>query len=400
MSPAPLRLRAALTNRLRLARARLMHKTIRFKVGDLHQFYADLARANIPYVVLRWLDEVPFDPADAAARAHDVDHLVENGYLDQIRDIASRNPGDAKCDFYSRTGERGSAYRGFPYLTPALAELVLRDRQQQSNGVYAPRRDHLFWAFCYHMVYHKGTESGIETGLDTVQTDTNPKRNYEGELRRLAADAQVQLGVNVTLLGLHRRLEVESWNMPLDLMQRWPNRHAVLKALLDRGQADMSPLIAACRDIKVFVLRSDCEGAEAQALAAKVISERFEILENRVLDSKEATDLSRLTRGGNWFEKGRDAVVAPTHALICRQAAVPGPLPKGYTAEKLAKRYPLVDHTDVLIKRDARDAVNRLLGGAATRIVVHATDNVAETAETLAAIFGDEALPHIKALSS
>lgn len=394
------RLLAPLENTLRLTRARLKQKTIRFYIGDLHRFYRELEEAGVPYVVLRWLDEMPFDAADAQARRHDIDHLVGPGHLDTIKRLANANPGTAKCDFYASVVERGATYRGYPYITPTLASALLDDRERQSSGVFGPCVDHLFWAFAYHLTYHKGAECGIATGIDGLETEPDPARDYLAELRRLAVGASVDMPGDITLRALHDMLVTAGWTMPVDLMVRWPNQHAVLKGLTVYEHEKLAPLAKVCADISVFVLRADCLGEEAHAFARKAIAERFTILEDRALNDDEATCLMRLTRGGNWFEKGRPEAVGPTHAVICRQSKVPGPLPTGLSAEKVASRYPLVEHTDVLIKRKIRDAVNALLGGKKNRIVIHATDNALETAETLGALFGGDAKDQITALKA
>lgn len=392
------RLAASISNAVRLARARHKHKTVRFKVADLPQFYAKLNDADIPYVVLRWLDEVPLGPAEPSAFEHDIDHLIGRGVIDQIKGFANATPGPAKCDFYSINGERGSAYRGMPYLPPALADDVLSNRILRDDGLYAPDATRHFLAFAFHLVYHKGVECGVATGFDQVETDPNPKRDYGTEAHRLATACGISLPQPLTLLGLHETLIAQRWNMPLDLMVRWPHKHAVLKALTTYEQSKLQPLLEPCADLNIFVLRSDCVGDDCIALAHKMIAARFEILENVTLDTHQVEALTRLTRGGSWFEKTQNAPILPTHMFVCRQSAKPGPLPRGMTPEKLAKRYPHLSHTDVLIKRDIRDAVNAALGGPATRIVIHATDNALEAAETLTALKAGDALDYVKAL--
>ena len=389
---------APVANTLRLMRARHKHKTVRFKVGDMRRFYAELREHSIPYVVLRWLDEVPLDTQNPAKLDLDIDHLIDRNAIAKIKELASKNPGRAKCDFYSVNGERGSAYRGLPYMPPAFATEVLAHRELRPDGVFAPDARHLFLAFAFHLVYHKGTECGIDTGLAGVTPHTHAKRDYAAELKRTAAACDIPLPTHLTLLNLHELLQSHNWNMPLDLMVRWPNQHSVLKALAANEEAKYAPLLPACADLNIFVLRSDCVGAESIALATRMIKERFTVLDFIELDPQQVRALSRQTRGGNWIEKKQIEPISPTNLFVCKQAQNPGPLPPNMSAAKIAKRYPHVTHTDILIKRNIRDAVNDLLGGAAKRIVLHATDNPAEAAEALVALKGEAVQEYLNAI--
>ena len=381
---------ARIINRLRLFRARRMHKTVRFKVGDVHGFYAAMNAADIPYCVLRWADDVPFEGATDAAYSHDVDHLIGRHVISKIYRMASDRPGRAKCDFYSINGERGSAYARMPYLTPALAAGILERRVREDYPFYVPSVQDAFFSFAYHLVYHKGAECGVATGIEGVQPNPDPARDYLAELVRLAARAEVPLGDDITLLSVHELLRTHRWNMPLDLMVRWPRKHAVLRALMAHDQASLQPLVDQVPDIYVFVLRSQSRVPQNQALAVEMISSRFDVLDTRVLSESEVTSLSRLTRGGNWYEKSHVDPILPTDIIVCRERPERGPLPDGMSAEKIAKRYPHIHNTDVLIKREVRSVLRKAQSDPETQTSVHATDNPTETAETLHAVMGKD----------
>lgn len=391
-------LAARIVNRVRLFRARRMHKTVRFKVGDLNRFYADMNAVDIPYCVLRWADDVPFPGADAQAYTHDVDHLIGRHVIGKICRLASRLPGRAKCDFYSINGERGSAYAAMPYLTPALAADILARRVKDGHPFYVPCPEDAFFSFAYHLVYHKGIECGVPTGFaSAVATDT-PARDYLAEFVRLAARAEVDLPQTITLMSIHNLLRQHRWNMPLDLMVRWPRKHAVIRELILREQALLAPLADALSDIYVFVLRSQSSQPQNTQTAKDIIATRFDILDTRALDPQEVTSLARLTRGGNWYEKSHKQPILPTHIIVCRERAERGPLPDGMSAAKVAKRYPHIQNTDVLIKRDVRTAFGKAQDDPATQTAVHATDNPTETAETLLAVMGDKMSEYMSTL--
>ena len=89
----------------RLIHARLKKGTVRFKITDLDGFYKQLNQADIPYVILRWLDDVPMTFEMEQRNEHDVDHLIADHQIKTILKIAAPRPGRAKCDFYSASGQ-------------------------------------------------------------------------------------------------------------------------------------------------------------------------------------------------------------------------------------------------------------------------------------------------------
>ena len=186
--------------------------------------------------------------------------------------------------------------------------------------------------------------------------------------------------------------------MPADLMIRWPKRHAFLRALLAEEQRRAAPLIEAAKGHTLFILRDDCDGPPLEQIAHDMIAQRFTILDSLRLTPDMQARLMARTRGGSWVEKYRGDVVAPTVAILCRDAPTPGPIPVKMTADKIARRYPHLANTDVLIKRNIRDAVNAAAPPPRERVVIHATDNAFEAAEVLTALFEDSALPRLQTL--
>ena len=389
---------AKLVNRLRLFRARRMHKTVRFKVGDLQEFYTAMNAANVPYCVLRWADDVPYQKFEDSGYTHDIDHLIGRNAISDICRMASEQPGSVKCDFYSIDGERGSAYASMPYLTPALAAGVLQRRVRKDYPFFVPSLTDEFFSFAYHLVYHKGAECGVPTGIAGITTNAAPVRDYLAELVRLSTRAHVSLGSNITLLSIHEFLRQHGWNMPHDLMVRWPRKHAVLRALIKHDQAVIQPLVDQVSNIYVFVLRSQSRIPQHLEIAVKILSTRFDILDTRILNENEIASLARLTRGGNWYEKGHIEPILPTDIIVCRTQKSCGPLPNGMSAEKIAKRYPHVSNTDVLIKREVRAALRKTQDFSKSHTYVHATDNPTETAETLHAVMGGEVKNYLTTL--
>lgn len=373
----------------RLAHARLKKGTVRFKITDLQGFYRQLEIAAVPYVVLRWADDVPMTSEMEQSTQHDVDHLIADHQIKTALKFASVRPGKAKCDFYSASGQSGTTYNGMPYYMPVHAHRILSRRIKDPRGFYRPCPKDEFFSFAFHLCYHKGHRCGIPTGLDTAH-DMSPQRNYLAGLLSMAEVAGISLSNDITLLELHTQLSQSGWGMPNDLMLRWPDQHPFLKELIELEEEAVKEYTKAARRLTVFILRDDCDTDELQQIAVKMIAERFTIIQEIALDADAKNRIMSQTRGGNWIEKYRPEPVEPVRAILCRNAEETGPLPISMSPAKLAKRYPHLENTDILIKRVIRDHINKIAPLEHDRVAIHATDNALETVETLRAVLSDE----------
>lgn len=383
---------ARLTTRVRLQKSRKKHSTVRFKIGNLPRFYSRLAELQIPYVVLRWVEDVPLDPEAETRYRSDIDHLIGNDTIDQIRQIAADHPGRIDCDFYSVAGQRGTSYRRMPYYMPALAAQLLSRRELNSDGISVPCAEDAFSSFLYHLVYHKGLLSGIDTGFGLPVT-TQPSRNYAAEVERLATLAGVELPHPYTLLGFHNYLKSVRWSMAIDLMPLWKSNQELVSNILRQEAAWERDRIEKVRGLTVFVMRSDCGGTEGEAIARKLIGERFQILQEVRLRGESLANMTTRTRGGQWFERGCQGLadqVLPTRAIICRNAATPGELPISLSPRKLKKRYPLLENTDVLIKHQIRERLRDHQRSSRSVYAIHSTDTPMDTLESLKIILGEQ----------
>jgi hypothetical protein len=385
----PLEFLRVIKNNLRHGLRKLNGGTVRFYCGALPQLYQALNAASINYVVLRWSDEAPLTKAAEAENSDDVDHLIADNQISKVAKIAGRFTGPVKCDWYSASGQSGSSYSGLPYYMPILSQRILNSKWQDPRGFYRPAAQEELLAFAYHLCYHKGHQSGIEDGFD-LNLPKVDKPKYKTELVRLAKAAGIELPKTISLRNLHEFLRSHGWNMPLDLMTRWQDRHPFIDSLSAYEHAQLLAEARRVAQVSIFVLRSDCETDELQTVARRMISGRFEILADFQLSPQQADQLMVQTRGGNWVEKYCNGIVPPTHVIVCKNSDTPAPLPQGMSQAKLKKRYPHLEHTDVLIKRDIRAAVNKALPPPRDRVVIHATDNPMEAAETLRAVYADE----------
>lgn len=373
----------------RLIHAGLKNGTVRFKITDLTGFYTYLNSQNIPYVVLRWADDVPMNTEEEAKNYHDVDHLIDHSHIRAIMRFAAKRPGKVKCDFYSSSGRSGTSYKGMPYYMPIHARQILSGRVLDKRGFYRPSAEDEFFAYAYHLCYHKGHRSGVPTGLG-IPHEKSPARDYRMGLLSMAENLGIALPDSINLLKLHKFLIVNGWAMSNDLMVRWPDPHPVLVALMDLEEQVSKLDLDTAKRLTVFILRDDCDLPELQEAALKLISDRFTIIEKIVLDENTKNRIMRMTRGGNWVEKYKYDPVKPIIAIICLNSDKAGPMPVSMSAAKLSKRYPHLENTDILIKRVIRERINQMSPLEHDRVGVHATDNPLDAVETLKAVLGPD----------
>jgi len=378
-----------LKNLMRHSAAAARGGTVRYYCRDLSGFYEALRKENIRPVVLRWTCELPLNKELEQAYRDDVDHLIGDQQAQRIGRIAARFSGPIKCDFYSVSGQSGSSYKGMPYYPPARALRMMDNSVSHQDGYTELNERDAFFSFAYHLCYHKGPRSGIALEAEIDPPKPHSRRNYLEELSRLAQKASIELPETITISNLDQFLRENGWAMPYDLMTRWPDRHSYLDALIQRQTSKMQQDAQAAKDLTIFIIRADCEGQETKNLAKQTIKQRFSILREISLTKTQQVEVMENTRGGNWIEKYTGGVVAPVEAIVCQNSESPGPLPEGLSVKKLKKRYPHVEHTDVLIKREIRKLVNRQLGEHNDRVVIHATDNRIETGEMLRVLLGD-----------
>jgi hypothetical protein len=380
---------AKLEFKFRLAHAGLKNGTVRFKITDLSGFYDFLNAEGIPYVVLRWAEDVPMSAQEELTNYHDVDHLIDHSHIRLIMKYAAMRPGKVKCDFYSSSGRSGTSYKGMPYYMPIHAMQILASRVLDKRGFYRPCPEDEFYAYAYHLCYHKGHRCGIPTGMK-IPHELSPARNYLLGLVSMAESLNITLPESINLLKLHEFLVENGWGMSNDLMVRWPDPHPVLIEFMRREEIASKSDLDAAKRLTVFVLRDDCDLLELKKEAFKLISGRFTIVEEVDLDEEAQNRVMRMTRGGNWVEKYRAEPVKPIAAIICLNSEKAGPLPVPMSPGKLSRRYPHLENTDILIKRVIRERINQISPLPYHRVGVHATDNPLDSVETLKAVLGKD----------
>lgn len=359
------------------------NKTVRLKVCRVLEVLREFEQRNIPYVVLRWFEEVPLNVEQEANFKEDVDLLIEPDKMEQIAELAGSHRGTMKCDLYSTTAKLGTSYLGMPYYPPVMAKEILEHREKYQGLFYVPVPQYHFNALAYHLVYHKGLESGIPTGCD-LTTNPQPKRPYAQKLEELGTTIGVELVKPYTLCSLHNYLKSIHWDMPYDLLVRWPRQTAWQEHLIDYERQLLQPYAEKLPELAVFFIRSDVVDADAVEQTYQLLEQKFTLLRKETLNQEQQKRVMRMVRGGNWIEHKRTTTVPPCIAVVAYDFS-----PQIYTEDDpRKKRYPLVTNTNMFYKHKIRKSINESSQVKNKIIGIHGSDNAYEAQHMLEAVYG------------
>ena len=233
------------------------------KIGNLRDFFRQLNALEVKYVVLRWFECVPLTAEEElqyAGMGGDVDILADaEGLLRLCRAVASHS-GKIKLDLHSNRLVLGTDIKRFTYYPPVLCQDLLESRIKDPKGeFYRPDDRHYLYSLAYHLVYHKGLASGLPTGFPDLPQKPRESERHDPEatLRGLAAAIGEELPTELTILQLHLWLKQRGWNMPLDLLLRWPKPHPVLQRLYQYEREKLRKDLGGRQNLCVYLLRED-----------------------------------------------------------------------------------------------------------------------------------------------
>jgi len=340
---------------------------------------------GIRYVVLRWPEEVPITVGQKCPPNMDVDILtdIDKRALPVMADIASSRPGPVSCDLYSISGRAGTSYLGKPYYPPVLAEDILKNRCRHAMGFYVPKPLWAFRSLAFHLAYHKGILSGIPTGCE-IQTEPHPKRNYKQRIEELGKSLNIEIEPPYSLLKLHDYLKQCQWNMPYDLLERYPRRDPWHEYLLRRELDLLRPWAQRLPGLLVFFIRQDATSPEKLDFITSRLSDKFQIVLKVTLSEDQINRVIRLVRGGNWVQGQNLELVRPVIAMITYDH---NPVPVDESDHLKKTTYPLVRNGNVFIKQQIREMLNNKFSADGEIFGIHGSDNEFEAQHMLRAIY-------------
>ena len=352
-------------------------------VGNLNDFFAELAKCQISYVVLRWFDELPADRSAEKSFQGDIDLLVESAQLEDFCRIVAAFPGHIKIDLYSNGIRLGTDCKRIAYFPPVLGSEILLDRCRHDGRFYRPAPRPYLYSLLYHCCYQKGLLCGLPTGtaLDNPETYSH---DLKRELTLTAAACAETLPQPLTLLAIHQWLQQRQWAMPYDLLPRWPARNAWHDELLKRETAELNKALAGLKDLLVFLIREDAVSTGADQPIVQALAKKFTVLDVVQLDQQQQQRVMRQTRGGDWTKHKDVAIVAPVIAVVCHD---PSPQPVD-NSSGLGSIHHFVGNANVFYKHAIRKNLERRFPDAIN--FMHGSDNDPESMAYIKAIYGPQ----------
>ena len=173
-------------------------------------FFASLQTSGARHAVLRWFEDLPH-----VEPGHDLDILVADESIGQVRHLLSAWPLGQKIDIYSESGFEGTGYQpellgDVPAFPPEVAAAFLGSATERPGGWSVPAPREHFLGLAYHAVYLKGYDSGLPSDEGTPPRKTG-SRDYAAVLTQLAGQSGWELEQPVTMKSLDRMLEENGW---------------------------------------------------------------------------------------------------------------------------------------------------------------------------------------------
>jgi hypothetical protein len=338
-------------------------------------FFGGLRTAGARHAVLRWFEDLPW-----ISPGEDLDLLVDDICLEQVRKLLDSGPGVQAIDLYSVCGAPGADHRKLPYYPPYLADQIL-DRAAVHRGLCSvpSPRDH-FLSLAYHAVYHKGHASGLPADGQSEPKTARP----EHDNRSILADMARAQGIDVplTITDLDAYLDAQGWRPPHDMLVRLARKNRALRSLVGQGsQCETDPSLA------VFLLRREALARGGVKRAAKLIADHgFAIIETISFAPDRIESIARSLRGGNWgagpWPKSGGEPVA---AIIVHDPAPIRP------SSRERRKYPFLANSRLLKKDAIRDAFNANRPQHEHCNAIHSSDNAREARDYLRIIAPERA---------
>lgn len=320
----------------------------------IEDFFTELKKRDIQYVILRWFDDLPRINA-----GEDLDILIADNDISRISDLISDiNNNNQQLDIYSVSGLSGTNYRAVPYYPPRLGKVIIEHRIWHKDIFAVPDSKHHFLSFAYHVIFHKGQKSGLPTAKNIAAFDTGD-HDYKADLLRLSKQADISLN-DINFENVHAILQQEKWTPELDTLRILSRNDPLLQALLPSKETHINK----DGELLVFVVRQWALDHHKLDFIKAILEENLlDIIDVKILGEDEITRATNLIRGGKWDQGPYPVSGGRPAALIMAYDYAPIP-----PSDEVRKLYPYVGNANILIKHKIRDQLN------AERILFHHTN--------------------------
>lgn len=252
--------------------------------------FAELAKSNINYVVLRWWEKIPNIPIN-----HDLDILVDDAHYDYFFNrIDAGADGLRAVDVYNVSGVNYSPLT-VTYYEPENARAILQSAVDGPCGCKTPAPLQAFMALAYHALYHKGFLAGLASAHRPDNLKAQGK--FYRTLSQSVVDLKIETMLDMESLAVY--LESAGWQPTREKLARLSLRNDWIKAhFFGTSFASRSS-----KYINVFVLREECKQFAAADTAMQLIKDAgFEILASFPLLPDQQKRIAEKARGGNWAD--------------------------------------------------------------------------------------------------
>lgn len=332
--------------------------------------FTNLNRENIPYVVLRWWEQLPCGSAN-----QEIDILIDDDYRSYLLTLVnSKKPGSRALDIYTVSGINYPTEETTYYEPEKAREILLSAIIYPPLGCKIPSPYQAFVSLAYHALYHKGFYSGLASSYGKGEGCGK----YYDTLKR----ESIALGISceLSMESLDAYLASVGWRPPLEklanlsLRNDWIRRHFFTDGkLVFKRKAE--------KYIGAFILRRECEDYQVSNRVSQLLVDfGFKIVSRIPIAEEKVVEFSEKTRGGNWGSEN------PPIILII----VYDPSPQWTTVEDRKKEGNIsLDNFRMRNKEKIRRILNKECG-TRERPWFHGCDNIGESEECIR-----EIAPHI-----
>ena len=255
----------------------------------------------------------------------------------------------------------------YPYYPPLRAMQLMAGRQRHRRGFYCVTGRDYICSLVYHLVYHKGLASGIPVRMGDPAA-ANPDQSYVRKLQMEAEREGVALPSAITLESLESWLGENDWQMPYDLLVRWPVQDQWIHHLQSEKKRALSLHKPPPYEF-VYLLREDIENTPLEAQAEEMLGKKFEITQSTVIPPALRKAMGSWLRGGTWSEKQYRKIFLPYKFIVCVDH-------HWVQSAKVSAEFPHVDNENFFFKHEVRKA---LCASAGRKIYgIHGSDNSVE----------------------